>query len=67
MGAMLAHGVVGSKWTANIEESPEGKLVHITWNGVSAGDADQDVKFEFDSLCRENAEAVKCIAIVSTC
>jgi hypothetical protein len=63
MKVMVFRKAIGRNWTAKIED---GKVL-LTWSGVLAGDSDQDVSFDFDSLLKEKAEAIKDIATVSSC
>lgn len=67
MAVMQAKSVVGKDWTAVIEDESGTKVVHMKWKGVSAGDADQDIKVEFGELLRERAQDVKDIALVMSC
>jgi len=67
MKTMAFKAVIGVQWTAGIENRPEGRVVHLTWKGVKAGDANQDVTVELVSLTRENAEVIQAIAQVMTC
>ena len=63
MKVMALRKAIGRDWTAKIENG----RVLLTWSGVSAGDENQEVSFDFDSLLKENADTIKDIAIVSSC
>ena len=67
MKTMKFRQAIGSKWSAEIQDKPSGKIVHLAWSGVGPGDANQEADFEFDSLLKENAETIRDIALVSSC